>query len=126
MPAKFNVIARGNPRNPEEPKKYYPSFTSSGKVELRKLSEHIAEISTVSTIDTLAVLEAFLHVVPREMADGNIVDLGEFGSFRLRIKSQGSETAEEVNARSIINIFPHFRPGKVFKDIIRNTIFEKA
>ncbi len=126
MTAKYNVVARGNPSNPEAPKKYYPSFTSSGKVTIRKLAEHIASISTVSSIDTLAVLEAFLQVVPKELADGNIVNLGEFGSFRLKIKSEGSETPETVSAHNITNVLPQFRPGKSFKQVISNTEFEKA
>jgi predicted histone-like DNA-binding protein len=126
MPAKYNVIARKNPRDPDAPEKYYPSFVSSGKVTLRQLAEHIADISTVSSIDTLAVLEAFLQVVPKEMAEGNIVDLEEFGSFRLRIKTEGSDTPEEVTDRNIINILPQFLAGTAFKDIIDGTEFEKA
>lgn len=126
MAARYNVVARGNPANPDAPKKYYASFTSSGKIKLRQLAEHIADISTVSSIDTLAVLEAFLQVVPREMADGNIVDLGEFGSFRLRIRSEGQEIFEAVSASSITKILPRFSPGKEFKKVIENTTFEKA
>ena len=126
MQAKYNVIERGNPGNPEAPKKYYASFVSSGKISLRKLAEEIASISTVSSIDTLAVLEAFLQVVPRQMAAGNIVDLGEFGSFRLKIKSDGSATPEEVSASNITNILPQFRPGKFFKNTISGTEFKKA
>ncbi len=126
MSAKYNVVARGNPANPDAPKKYYASNISSGKIKLRQLAEQIASISTVSSIDTLAVLEAFLQVVPKEMANGNIVDLGEFGSFRLRIQSNGQETPEAVNASSITKILPRFSPGKEFKKIIENTTFEKT
>lgn len=126
MSAKYNVVARGNPANPEAPKKYYASFTSSGKIKLRQLAEQIASISTVSSIDTLAVLEAFLQVVPKEMANGQIVDLGEFGSFKLRIKSDGQETPDAVSAKNITKIQPQFSPGKEFKKVIENTNFEKA
>lgn len=126
MSAKYNVVARGNPQNLDAPKKYYASFTSSGKVTIRKLAEQIASISTVSSIDTLAVLEAFLQVLPKELADGNIVNLGEFGSFRLKIKSEGSETPEAVNAHNITRVASQFRPGKEFKKVIKNTEFEKA
>ena len=37
-----------------------------------------------------AVLEAIVWIVPKEVANGNIVELGDFGSFRLRIKSEGN------------------------------------
>lgn len=126
MSAKYNVVARGNPQNPEAPKKYYASFTSSGKITIRQLAEQIANISTVSSIDTLAVLEAFLQVLPKELANGNIVNLGEFGSFRLTIKSEGSETPEAVTVHNITRVTSQFRPSKEFKKVIENTEFKKA
>ena len=126
MTAKYNVVARKNPRDPEAPPKYYPSFVTSGRITLRQLGEQIASMSTVSTIDTLAVLEALLKVLPEHLIDGDIVQLGDFGSFQLRIKSTGSDTPEEVNATNITNVLPLFRPGKAFKQVLRNTEFTKA
>ena len=87
MPTKYNVISRRNPLDPQAPHKFYPSVVSGGRITLRQLARQISEISTVSTVDTMAVLEALLTIIPREIADGNIVELGEFGSFRLRIQA---------------------------------------
>jgi len=126
MPAKCNVAEQVNPFTPDFPQKYYPSYTSSGKVKIRQLAGQIDSISTVNSIDTLAVLEAFLKVVPKEMADGNIVDLGEFGSFRLKIKSEGAETPAAVSAHNIKNVLAQFTPGKAFKQVIASTKFKKA
>ena len=126
MPAKYNVIARGNPRDSDAPKKYYPSYVSSGRKTTRDLSEQIAMISTVSSIDMLAAIESLLKTIPNELAAGNIIDLGEFGSFSLRIKSEGSETPEEVTAKNISNVLIQFRPGKAFKQVINDTEFKKA
>jgi predicted histone-like DNA-binding protein len=92
---------------------------------LRDISGEISEISTVSRIDTMAVLEGFLTVLPRTIAAGNIVQLGDFGSFWLRVKSEGSDTPEEVNSQNIINVLPKFTPGKEFKKILKNTEFVK-
>jgi nucleoid DNA-binding protein len=41
----------------------------------------IARMSTISTADTMAMLEAFLTVVPDLLTEGKIVELGEFGTF---------------------------------------------
>ena len=46
------------------------------------IAKSINGISTVSSVDTAAVLEAFLTVVPEKLAEGNIVEWGDFGSFR--------------------------------------------
>lgn len=126
MAAKYNIVERGNPAKPDAPKKYYPSVVSSGRTTQRKLAQRAASISTLSSIDLMAALEAFLQIIPEELAEGNIVDLGEFGSFRLKIKSEGSETAEAVSAHKITNVLVQFLPGKSFKKVVANTLFEKA
>jgi len=53
-------MERANPRDPQAAKKFYAIASSDGEVTLRQLAERIAEISTVSSIDTLAVLESLL------------------------------------------------------------------
>lgn len=125
MTVKYTVVARGKPGDPESPKKYYPMVKSTGKTTLRDLAERVAEISTVSSVDVVAVLEAFLTIVPRELADGNIVNLGDFGTFRLRVRSEGADSAEEVTARNITQALTRFRPGKRFKEALDNVSFEK-
>lgn len=126
MTVKYTVVGRRNPGDPEEAKKYYPYLKSSGKVMLRQLTQRIAEISTVSSVDTVAVLEALLIVIPRELAAGNIVQLGDLGSFSLRVRSQGADTPEEVTASNITRTMTTFRPGKRFKDTLKSITFEKA
>ena len=126
MSIKYNVIARGKPGDPTAPPKYYPSISSSGRLTLRQLSQRIAQISTVSSVDTLAVLEALLTLIPGELAAGNIIELGDLGSFRLRIQSEGAATPEEVGAQHIIKVLPLFTPGKEFKQVLNNATFSKA
>jgi predicted histone-like DNA-binding protein len=126
MTVKYNVVERGNPANPTAPKKYYPSIASSGRKSLRQLAGQIAQISTVSSADTMAVLEALLSVIPQELAAGNIVELGDFGNFWLKINSEGVLTAEDVRASNITNILPRFNPGKEFKKVLDAIEFEKA
>lgn len=125
MSTKYNVVARINPSDRTAPAKYYPSVKSTGRVTLRQLSSQIAEISTVSSVDTMAVLEALLTIIPREISNGNIVELGDFGSFFLRTKSEGSDTPEEVSAANITKTLPQFRPGKEFTQVLNNTRYEK-
>jgi len=126
MTAKYTIVARGNPQDTSAPKKYYPLVKSRGDVTLRRLAERIAEISTLSSIDIVAALEALLTIIPQELAGGNIVRLGDFGAFSLRIRSTGSDTEEEVSAHNITTARAIFRPGKHFKAALDNIDFEKA
>jgi predicted histone-like DNA-binding protein len=115
MTVKFNIVERGNPSNPEAPKKYYPSIQSSGRVTLRELAEQASQMSTLTTTDIVAAIESFLTIVPKELAKGNIMELGGFGSFWLKTTTEGAETAEAVRANQISTILPRFNPGKEFK-----------
>ncbi|MBK8434252.1 MAG: HU family DNA-binding protein [Chloroflexi bacterium] len=126
MPIKYTVVARKSPQNMEGPPKYYPSIQSSGRLTVRQLAQRMAEISTLSTIDTMAAIEAFLQVVPQELADGNIVDLGDFGSFWLRASSTGVDLETDAAKSQFVGLKPQFRPGKEFKKVLKNAEFQKG
>ncbi|MBC8333408.1 MAG: HU family DNA-binding protein [Anaerolineae bacterium] len=125
MSVKYNIVERGKPGDPDAPKKYYPSAVASGKTHLRTVAKRAAEMSTVSMPDTVAVIEALLAIIPDEMSQGNIVRLGEFGSFWVKVKTNASATAEEVNASKITGVIPRFTPGKEFKTALQAFDFEK-
>ncbi|MBI3176282.1 MAG: HU family DNA-binding protein [Chloroflexi bacterium] len=126
MTVKYNVVERGNPSNLAAPKKFYPSIASSGRKTLRQMAGRISQISTVSSADTMAVLEALLTTIPEELAAGNIVELGDFGNFWLKSNSEGVDTAEAVRADQINTVLPRFIPGKEFKKVLDAIEFEKA
>lgn len=126
MSVKYNVIERGNPSNPQAPRKFYPSIESSGRRTLRQMAERISQISTVSSADTMAVLEALLTTIPQELAEGNIVELGDFGNFWLKANADGADTAEVVRATQINTLLPRFNAGKEFKKVLETIEFEKA
>ena len=125
MSVKYNIVERGNPSNPVAPKKFYPSIQSSGRLTLRELAEQASQMSTLTTTDIVAAIESFLTIVPRELAKGNIVELGDFGSFWLKTSSEGADTAEEVRADQISSVLPRFNPGKLFKRALDNIVFNK-
>ncbi len=55
----------------------------------------------------------------------NIVDLGDFGTFRLSVKAEGSDSADEVTANNIKNVNVRFTPGKEFKLALGGVTFKK-
>ncbi|HEX9654517.1 MAG TPA: HU family DNA-binding protein [bacterium] len=125
MPIKYKVVARQNPADRSIPPKYYAQAVSSGKTSLRSLAQKISQISTVSTVDTMATLEALLQLIPAEIANGNIVKLGEFGNFGLTISSEGADSQENFAASKIKKYTVRFRPGKLFKNVIDAAGYEK-
>src|ERR1041385_8265592 len=112
MTVKYNIVERANPSNREAPKKYYPSIQSSGRITTREMAEMAADRSTLTTADMMAAIESFLAIVPQQLANDNIVERGDFGSFWLRTSSDGADSPEETNATQITSLLPRFNPGK--------------
>ena len=125
MSVKFSVTPRKDPRDQSSQPKYYATVRSNGRIDTHGVARDINKMSTVSSVDTAAVLEAFMNVVPDQLADGKIVELGDFGTFRVSVSSEGAEMPEAVTTRSITDVRILFQPGKRFKKLINNTEFEK-
>ncbi|MCA9932427.1 MAG: HU family DNA-binding protein [Ardenticatenaceae bacterium] len=125
MSVKYNVVERGNPSDATAPKKYYPSPVATDSIDLRQMIKRAAEMSTVSMPDAIAVIEAMLIIIPDEIGRGNIVRLGDFGSFWIKFKTEASETPEDVTSHNVTGLIPRFTPGKEFRVNLKNVTFEK-
>ncbi|MDR2816765.1 MAG: HU family DNA-binding protein [Proteiniphilum sp.] len=127
MAVTYVLVERGNPGNPEAPKKFYAQSKSSGELTLRKLSKEIAEGSTtVSDTDVLAVLNDLTKILRRHLGNGEIVRFGDFGSFQIALTSNGVETAEKFHPSLIKNQKVTFRPGIDLKEMLSTLKYEKA
>ena len=126
MPVAYSVVAKGNPSKPKDPKKYYASVSSSGEISLRDLAKEIAEISTMSLPDVIGVLESVVMLVPRHISQGKIIRLGELGSLRISVSSEGREKAEEVSAKNIKSSKFIFKPGKELQKALKNIEYVKV
>lgn len=60
------------------------------------------------------------------LARGNIVELGDFGSFWLRGISEGAVFPDEANPAQITSLLPRFNPGKTFKTVLRNIEYSRG
>jgi predicted histone-like DNA-binding protein len=126
MTVKFKVIEKGQPGVAGGgEKKFYASPVMSGDLTLAGLTRKIEKISTVSGADIRAVLYAMVDVMRDSLADGQIVRLGEMGSLRVSISSEGKENADEVNAKAIKNAKVIFTPGKDIKDMLATLNYTK-
>ena len=125
MPVRFNVTPRKDPRDQNSQPKYYATVKSLGRVDTHGIAKNINDMSTVNSVDVAAVLEAFMNVVPDQLAEGRIVELGDFGTFRISVSSEGAVEAADVNVRSITDVHVLFTPGKRFKKLLNATEFEK-
>ena len=71
-------------------------------------------------------IETFLAIIPQQLAKGNIVELGDFGSYWLKTTSEGAASVDEVRANQIVSILPRFNPGRKFKDVLKTIEYVKG
>jgi len=127
MAVNYVLVERGNPSNPEAPKKFYAQAKSNGELTFRKLSKEIAQGgTTVSDTDVLAVLNDLTKVLCRHLENGEIVRFGDFGTFQISLTSDGTETASKFNASLIKKTKVTFRPGIDLKEMLAVLKYEKA
>ena len=127
MAVKFKVIEKGQPGvTGGGTKKFYATPVHNGEITLEKLTSSIEKISTVSGADIRAVLYSLVEVMNDSLSDGNIVRIGDLGSLRVGLSSEGKETAEEVKSFSVKNSKLIFTPGKMTKNMLKNLTYRKS
>jgi predicted histone-like DNA-binding protein len=126
MKAKFKVQERKDPRDPALPAKYYPEVVSNETIGLRQLISDIVDMTSTSSSDIMAILEALMHLIPKYLKRGLRVSLGEFGRYFLSISGEGKEKEEDVDASAISKIRIRFLPGTLLRKYMKDVEFERA
>ena len=122
----FALYQKINPRDPLAERKFYAVTQYNGDLSLRDIATWISRESTVSLMDTMAVLEGLLQVMPDFLLDGKIIRLGEFGSFRVSISSAGFDIAEAFDQSLIRKLRIRFRPGKEMQKLLSDVEYKKV
>ncbi|AIH01668.1 HU family DNA-binding protein [Riemerella anatipestifer] len=107
-------------------KKFYASPVYQGEKTLEGLTKDIEKISTVSGADIRAVLYALVDVMQTSLSEGRIVRLGELGSMRVSLSSEGKAKEEEVTSAAVKSAKVLFTPGSDLKKMLQTLKFEKA
>ena len=127
MSVKYRVIEKGQPGIiGGGDKKYYALAQMNGEADIDQLTGDIEKISTVSGADIRAVLYALVDVATDELADSKIVRLGDLGSLRLSLKSNGVDAPDNVKASTIKGTKVLFTPGKKLKEMQKTLTYQQA
>lgn len=126
MAVHYKTITKGKPGvKSGGTKKHYATIVTKGERNIEQLTKSMEKISTVSGADIRAVLYALVDVIPDSLAEGEIVRLGDLGSFRLSLSSTGEDSADEVTISSINGARIIFTPGPKLKEMLKNLVFQK-
>ncbi|MDR2817030.1 MAG: HU family DNA-binding protein [Proteiniphilum sp.] len=121
---KYRVIERKNPQNPQERGKYYANAVNAGRFTVKQFAKEIAGRSSLTHGDIENVLTNFLDELPTFLKIGMSIKLGDFGTFRLSLSSEGADSPEQFNAGMIKGAKIIFTPGTELKESLNDVKFE--
>jgi predicted histone-like DNA-binding protein len=119
----YNKIERGNPANPEAPKKWYPVLKSTGLVKEKEVAKQVSDETTLNPKEAELGIGQLFKVVIADLLEGKTVQLGDMGSFRLTAHCEGVDTEEEVTAALIKSLSIRFTASEALKAALRKAQF---
>ncbi|MDR1652868.1 MAG: hypothetical protein LBS01_04350 [Prevotellaceae bacterium] len=107
-------------------KKHYASPVHGKEISLEGLTKAIEKTSTVNGADIRAVLYAMVEEAVLGLEEGRIIRLGDLGSLRITLSSDGKDTAEEVTATAVKKAGVIFTPGAKLQAMLKSAKFTKV
>ena len=118
----YRLVQKANPLD-QEHKQRYATSVNAGKIDTRMIAKTLSQKSSLTTGDVMNVLENLMEEILRWLRQGYSVSLGELGTFRLSLSSQGVKEQKEFNTRTIKKKVV-FLPSKSFKSELKTIPFE--
>ncbi len=122
----YSVVPRLNPRDKDASPKYYAQAQASGDVSIREIAERIQQSCTVHKADVQAVLVALEDTMTDALKGGEIVRLGDLGTFQIGVSGKGALTEEEYTPSLIQKARINFRPGIALSGILTSLSYSKV
>ena len=122
----YSVVPRINPREKNDPPKFYAQAQARGDVNVREMAERIQATCTVHKTDVYAVLVALEDVVKEAIQNGEIVRLGELCTLQVGLSGKGAVTEEDYTTDLIKRAKINFRPGAILADALESLKYSKV
>jgi predicted histone-like DNA-binding protein len=126
MAIKFHAVQRKDPRDRTLPGKYYAEIVNRYEISFEQFLNEITDMSTVTVGDTYNVMQTSIHLLKKHLQEGRAVRLGDMGTFYLTVNSEGKDSIDDVDAKSIVQANIRYRPSVKLKEILNRLSFQKT
>lgn len=122
MAIRYRITKRSNSiQNKKE--QYIMQAVTTGTVDLETISEAISNECTLHSVDVQAVLIALGKKLDFYLQQGNIVDLGDVGKFKMGFKSTAEEDPSKLSPkRNIQKYHVNYQPSVKLKRKLKGEI----
>ncbi len=94
-------------------------------MDLEYIANELAEKSSISKGDVMSIIPNLIDLVPKELAHGRTVNLGNLGTFWLNISSEGLENEADVSPEAIKKVNIRFKPSRTVKYLLGQLKFAR-
>ena len=124
---KYSLVMRGEPRNPERPKRAFASAQCLKTLTLEELAKHIKNHGCAySTGDFIAITKMLAEATAEMLKEGYQVELDELGRFYITLGCEGAESMEAFQPEEHIKeVRVHWAPGEAFDNMRQGAKFEE-
>lgn len=126
MSAKYTVVERKDPQNPDVEGKYYTSNKSDGLIDVREMAEYISQRSGVSVGHVQGIIEDLGEEIESSLLRGETLSLGPIGILSMNVSGEGATTKENYNTSLIKKAYIHLRVRKTLLNKLSEVKYEKV
>jgi Bacterial nucleoid DNA-binding protein len=125
MALHYVIQKRRNPSDPGAPEKFYLSSKSLPAVDRKTFINDMVRNTSLTKNEATTALDYLFESLPRYIALGHTVKLGELGYFKATIRSKGADTEEEATLDKVIRKRMIFIFGSEIREQINKIPLEK-
>ena len=109
----------------EGSKLYYAQVRSLKKLKFEKFCNMVAVRSSAFVGDVKLVIDGILSVMEERLEEGDVIQLGRLGNFRMVAGSKGSATVDGFTTALFNRAHIVFYPGTMLINLVNNVSFER-
>lgn len=127
MPLSYRLVQRPDMRKDaaKDAKLFYAQVKALKKVSFDKLCDMISVRSTAFVGDVRLIIDGMISVMQERLEDGDIIQMGRLGNFRMVAGSKGVATKADFGVELFNKARIIFTPGVILTAIKNKPKFEK-
>jgi len=119
----YNKMERIDLNKADGQRFWYPVIRSRGLVKVKKIAEKLSKKSVLSAGEIEVLISQLCELMMDRLLNGETVEFGEFGSFRVTVKAEPSDSEREVTAAKIKKVTIRFTESGWLKHIMKEAEF---
>lgn len=127
MPLKYRVVLKKDMSKgaAKGAQLYYGQIRSMEKTTFKKLCKLVSGYCTAKPGEVELVIDGLIYVLCMLLESGNVIQMGEFGNFRMIAGSKGSSTLKDYDPMLFKKARIIFTPGAMLRQLVSEASYDR-